>query len=795
MFSSNTSSAAGGYQISRSLRFNSADSAYLNRTPASAGNRRTWTWSAWVKRGAFGAAQELFSAVGLLNDSELFGLGLNANDKISVGIQTVNVLVTTAVYRDPSAWYHIVFALDTPQATASNRAKLYVNGVQVTTFDTTNYPSQNADLGVNFTSVHGLGFLNLSGFFRYLNGYMTEVNFIDGQALTPSSFGQTNAQTGVWEPVAYSGSYGTNGFYLNFSDNSNTTAATLGKDYSGNGNNWTPNNFSVSAGAGNDSLVDTPTPYGVDTGAGGEVRGNYATLNPLKSTKSVANGNLTFIGASGSYVDSVYATFGVTGSGKYYFETTGFLVLGFNSSDVNPTTDQTTGRLVYHTSVGAFYNGSTAIQSGLATSSSTDVVGVALNLDAGTLAFYKNNTQLGTNITISASSTWFPFFQNANTADGNVNFGQRPFAYTAPSGFKALCTQNLPTPTIGATSTTQAGKYFNPVLYTGNSSSRTITGVGFQPDFTWIKIRDAVDNHYLFDAVRGKGTTYMKTLYSNATNAESPGNSTSLDVGVTDFASDGFTFGSGSLNGNQSPYTFVAWNWKANGTGSSNTAGSITSTVSANTTSGFSIVTYTGNGTASTVGHGLGVAPSMVIVKQRSASGNNWGVYHASAGATKYLELNTTIAATTGGTPWNNTEPTSTVFTVGTWNAVNANGSTYVAYCFAPIAGYSAFGSYTGNGSTDGTFVYTGFRPAYLLIKRTDTTGDWIVWDAKRNTYNALNSILYPNLSSAEATAASVNIDFLSNGFKLRASSSVLISGDFIYAAFAESPFKYALAR
>jgi hypothetical protein len=383
------------------------------------------------------------------------------------------------------------------------------------------------------------------------------------------------------------------------------------------------------------------------------------------------------------------------------------------------------------------------------------------------------------------------------TTTESWNFGQRPFAYTAPSGFKALCTQNLPTPTIGATSTTQAGKYFNPVLYTGNSSSRTITGVGFQPDFTWIKIRDAVDNHYLFDAVRGKGTTYMKTLYSNATNAESPGNSTSLDVGVTDFASDGFTFGSGSLNGNQSPYTFVAWNWKANGAGSSNTAGSITSTVSANTTSGFSVVTYTGNGTASTVGHGLGVAPSMVIVKQRSASGNNWGVYHASPGATKYLELNTTIAATTGGTPWNNTEPTSTVFTVGTWNAVNANGSTYVAYCFAPVAGFSAFGSYTGNGSTDGPFIFTGFRPAFVMIKRSSASGNsWRIWDFKRDSYNAGTKILLPDASDAENSTIDV-FDLVSNGFKIRSSGDGINNNGstYIFAAFAEFPQKFSLAR
>jgi hypothetical protein len=606
----------------------------------------------------------------------------------------------------------------------------------------------------------------------------------------------------VWEPIPYNGSYGTNGFYLNFSDNSNTTAATLGKDYSGNGNNWTPNNFSVSAGAGNDSLVDTPTPYGVDTGAGGEVRGNYCTLNPLQkgSTVNIANGNLDVSNSTAGGAGKILGTVGVS-SGKWYAEATmsggggmpGIAEFTANTSQYPGGDAQSWG---YNNGGDKYHNGANAAYG--ASFTTNDVIGLALDMDGGSITFYKNGVSQGVAYSTGISGKTITFAGRGDTTTTESwNFGQRPFAYTAPSGFKALCTQNLPTPTIGATSTTQAGKYFNPVLYTGNSSSRTITGVGFQPDFTWIKIRDAVDNHYLFDAVRGKGTTYMKTLYSNATNAESPGNSTSLDVGVTDFASDGFTFGSGSLNGNQSPYTFVAWNWKANGAGSSNTAGSITSTVSANTTSGFSVVTYTGNGTASTVGHGLGVAPSMVIVKQRSASGNNWGVYHASPGATKYLELNTTIAATTGGTPWNNTEPTSTVFTVGTWNAVNANGSTYVAYCFAPVAGFSAFGSYTGNGSTDGPFIFTGFRPAFVMIKRSSASGNsWRIWDFKRDSYNAGTKILLPDASDAENSTIDV-FDLVSNGFKIRSSGDGINNNGstYIFAAFAEFPQKFSLAR
>jgi hypothetical protein len=796
MFSSNTSSAEGGYQISRSLRFNSADSAYLNRTPASAGNRKTWTLSTWFKRSAlptsgyfslFGADSGAGSSfyIAFDNSTQQFEMGQGA---------TVN-RKTTQVFRDPSAWYHLVVTMDTTQATASDRLKIYINGSQITAFATSNDPSLNSDFAVNNNVAQSIGAdIPSSGARNYFNGYMTEVYLIDGQQLTPSSFGETNAQTGVWQPKAYSGSYGTNGFYLNFSDNSNTTAATLGKDYSGNGNNWTPNNFSVSAGAGNDSLVDTPTPYGVDTGAGGNVRGNYCTLNPLNTITAnitLANGNLDYTQNTSGGLS--IATFGIS-TGKWYWEhqlgATNYCVIGMYQSG-----SMTMNYLGLSGVSFAFTNGSSSVYSGISAPTgsissftSSDTIGFAYDADAGTLTVYRNN--VSSLVYSGLTGTWFPA-QGANgAASGIFNFGQRPFAYTAPSGFRALCTQNLPTPTIGATSTTQAGKYFNPVLYTGNSSSRTITGVGFQPDFTWIKIRDAIDSHYLFDAVRGKGTTYMKTLYSNATNAESPGNSTSLDVGVTDFASDGFTFGSGTLNGNQSPYTFVAWNWKANGAGSTNTAGSITSTVSANTTSGFSIVTWTGNSANATIGHGLGVAPSMVIIKYRGTT-DNWYVYNANVGTNKYLVLNATDAAATSTSIWQNTAPTSTVFSIGSGN----NNSTIVAYCFAPIAGYSAFGSYTGNGSTDGPFVYTGFRPAYVMIKRTDAADDWLIIDTSRNPYNVTNLNLWANLSSAEGTAD--RTDILSNGFKLRNTFAEhnASGGTYIYMAFATSPFKYSIAR
>jgi hypothetical protein len=788
---SKTASVSGAYQISRSLRFNSADSAYLNRTPASATNRRTFTWSAWVKRGTLGSYTTMFSGVGG-GSGPMDYISFDSNNKFLLSsFNGVDYIITTlGVFRDPSAWYHLVVAVDTTQATSTNRIKLYVNGVNQT--DTSgSYPTQNYDTQINNNVIQYIG----NNQYNYWNGYMTEVNFIDGQQLTPSSFGQTNAQTGVWEPIAFSGTYGTNGFYVNFSDNSNTTAATLGKDYSPNGNNWTPNNFSVTAGAGNDSLVDSPTSYGVDTGAGGTVRGNYCTANPLDMNSSLAirNGNLDVVESGGNWLNG-RCTFGMS-SGKWYFESTvtsgSFQVVGIaNSLTINTGYNGGVGNWAYSNDGAKIVNGVYTTPYG-ASFTTNDVIGIAFDADTGTLTMYKNGTSQGTLVSGLAANTYFPWVA-VNGSTVSMNFGQRPFAYTAPSGFKALCTQNLPTPTIGATTATQANLYFNPAIYTGTNATQSIT-TEFQPDLVWIKSRSAVSRNTLFDAVRG----VTKVLWSDSTDAEGTANA---GTGLTSLNSTGFTLGteiagtSGSTN--VSGVTYVAWNWRAsNATAVTNTAGSITSTVSANTTSGFSVVTYTGTGANATVGHGLGVAPSMIICKGRSVGSNYWQTQHSALGPTKALFLNTTDAAFTNAGYWNNTAPTSTVFSLGGNTDANGNGTTYVAYCFSPIAGYSAFGSYTGNGSTDGVFVYTGFRPAFVMIKSTSFSEDWTILDATRNPYNVADEILKPNLS--DATYIFSIEDFVSNGFKLRSTGSLTNSSGntYIYMAFASHPFKTSLAR
>ena len=318
--------------------------------------------------------------------------------------------------------------------------------------------------------------------------------------------------------------------------------------------------------------------------------------------------------------------------------------------------------------------------------------------------------------------------------------------------------------------------YFNTVLYTGTGATHNITGVGFQPDWVWIKNRSITANHHLFDIARGA----TKYLLTNVTNAEA----TDAQQ-LQSFDADGFTVGTnGNVNG--SGNNIVAWNWLGANASSSNTDGSITSSVSANTTAGFSIVSYTGTGANATVGHGLGSALDMVIVKNRDDVAN-WKVWHNYLSGTQVLELNNTDAVETPAV-WNSTIPTSSVFSVGTQNTVNGSGDNIIAYCFAEKKGYSKFGSYTGNGNADGTFVYTGFKPAFVITKKSSNTGNWLMYDNKRDSDNVVNATLNPNLSNAESSVDTM--DFTAQGFKLRRSLDPNTSATtYIYMAFAENPF------
>jgi hypothetical protein len=463
--------AGGGYEIERSLRFNSADSAYLNRTPASAGNRKTWTWAGWVKRSALGARQALFTVF----TSPYLGLEFSDTDTIIVHDSTAPTTLisrqTAAVYRDTSAWYHVVLAYDTTQATAANRVKLYVNGVEVTVFQTNVNPAQNTDTAVNMAYLHAIGVWHTLGY--YQNGYLADIHFIDGQALDPSSFGEFDTN-GVWQPIDYAGTFGTNGFYLPFSDNS--TAAALGTDTSGNSNTWTVNNISVTAGAGNDSLVDSPTNYGTDTGAGGEVRGNYATFGALSGTGTLSNGNLDATG-------TIYQTssIGVT-SGKWYCEiTAGSVVI---NSYVGIYGDPNAINTYALWGTGGYFTagvGSPSNNFSSSTITAGDVIGVAFDYDNGTFAIYRNGSSIGqySSLTLGAGPWFIGMHTNVAAAvPWAINFGQRPFAYTAPSGFKALCTTNLPSTTITTSgSYTGNGVADGPFVYlNGVPTAMTVGG-------------------------------------------------------------------------------------------------------------------------------------------------------------------------------------------------------------------------------------------------------------------------------------------------------------------------------
>ena len=781
-------SRPSGYQISRSVRLRSSATAYFNRTPASTTNQQKWTLSFWVKRGALSVASKPF-AWGT-SGTEM-GFQFRADNGVEFYQYASSaytwVLDTTAVYRDPSAWYHFVLSVDTTQATSTNRLAMYVNGSQVTSFSTATYPSLNLNTYANSTSYAAM-IGNLTGQSQYLDGYLTEINFIDGQQLTPSSFGQTNSVTSVWQPIKYAGTYGTNGFYLNFSDNSNNTATTIGKDYSGNGNNWTPNNISVTAGVTYDSMIDVPTPYA----DGGNGRGNYAVLNPVfAGTSGVLNGNLDLGLATAMIARSTM----LMTTGKWYSEFT-MVSAGANSARVGITGEFYSGTATYlgadSTSFGyAQVDGKVYNNAGTpatyATYANGDIIGLAYNADTRDLSFYKNGTLQGTfTSSLIPSENYYFAVEVANSTPTGwaCNFGQRPFTYTPPSGYVALNTQNLPTPTIS-----NGANYMAATTYAGSASQQIINSNLTSLNFAWIKDRTSARSHVLVDTVRGGSP--MLTLYSDLTAAE---DNTSPNYNPTSISGSSITLAGAKLGINNSGENYVMWGWSAGSSNVTNTSGSITSTVSVNATAGFSIATFTSTGAAATVGHGLGVAPSMIIVKARN-NVSGWPVYHASIGNTGALRLDQTAATSTSIDWWRNTSPTSSVFSIG---ANFPNAYTEVAYCFSAVAGYSAFGSYTGNGSADGSFVYCGFRPRWLMIKNASTGVDnWVIEDSSRDTYNPEQSILIPNTSGAESVNAVFNVDFLSNGFKLRGTSTSFNGNGntFIFACFAENPFKNALAR
>ena len=568
-------------------------------------------------------------------------------------------------------------------------------------------------------------------------------------------------------------------------------------DQSGNNNDWTSNNLTES-----DISVDSPT-------------NNFATLNPLipDANTTLSEGNLKIV--HGSSFGGQFAS-QIAESGKWYAEylvtVVGLTKIGIASANGNLSAGdpQNWSYAFWYNQDGTQRDGTTDSSYG-ASYTNGDIIGIKLDQDNNTIDYSKNGVYqgsislsgkgVGTNPTFigtsgrDATGIWNfgqdSSFAGYKTAQGNKDSNDiGDFYYTPPTGFLALCTDNLPDVAV------TPSEHFNTVLWTGTTSvDRDITGIGFDPSFVWIKSRSDAYEQLWFDKVRGAG----KRLMSHNTNAESTNDST-----LNAFITDGFTLGNGSsvdlsVNGNTSK-TYVAWNWKANGSGSSNTNGTITSTVSANVDAGFSIVSYTGNGSAGqTIGHGLSKTPEMVIVKARSGNASHWIIYHkgiASDAETDYLYFNTNAAADYADY-WNDTAPTNTVFTVDTDGSVNGSSIDFIAYCFHSVDGYSKVGSYTGNGNADGTFVYTGFRPKFVMFKSASSSSSWLILDSARNLYNLTNNNIRANESGAAFDSSFGVADFLSNGFKPRANSNDTNANTYtyIYIAFAETPFKYSNAR
>ena len=754
-------SAAGAYEIERSVRFDKTitDQSF-DWTPSSDGNRKTWTLSCWLKRTKLPSGSTILSTVsGSLRIYIRF-----LYDQFDMlrwnGSSAAWQLRTDRLFRDTGSWYHIVVAFDTTQATASNRIKLYVNGgAAETSLDIANYPNQNTDWHVSQS-----GHEQSIGFGAF-DGYITEVNFIDGQALDGSHFGETDSDTGQWIPKEFEGTYGSNGYFLNFADNSAATAAAIGKDSSGNGNNFTPDNVSVATTFEGDSFPDTPT-------------NNMCVMNSVYN----GDGGDSVIEKGGLHVDTAassaqsLSSIGIPQSGKWFFEakmtelnsegsSTGWI--GVASSSPTSTSQP---RVAYYGYTGNKWIDDTGTTYGAAYTTN-DVIGVAVNMDDSEITFYKNGTSQGviTSWRVTGNQYFFMVGDggSAGSTEYELNFGQKAFLHSKPAGYKILTTNNLPEPTIK-----KGSDHFDTVTYTGTGGAQSETGLAFQPDLLWFKKRtNDTEHHYLHNSVSGAD----KYLYSNLDNAEA----TESIITIT---SNGWTQNNDMNSHNKTSDTYVAWLWKESAT------------------AGFDIVSYTGNGTSgNTVSHSLGVAPDVIFVKRRDA-GNTWQVYHSGMGAEKFLELSSNYTIQDSTARWNDTAPTSSVFTLGDNANVNANNGTYIAYLWSGVEGYSKFGTYIGNGNSDGTFVFTGFKPACIITKTYDHTDGWQIWDSTRDPDNLSHHRLHPEADDVESTSISTstsNLDILSNGFKWRGSSNDTngSGNEYIYLAFAERPFKYANAR
>jgi hypothetical protein len=819
------------YQIANSYR-SMAGVGYFTRTPSSAGNRKKYTISFWFKRtllsstvgefDIFCNAQE--SSTTNYTDSIRFQ---GDGDKLQIAFKGTlsGNLITTRVFRDTSAWMHLVCAVDTTQTTAANRVKLYINGEQETDFDTETYPAQDYQGGWCNDREHALGRFTGASYTTIGNFYMANFALVDGSQLAPTSFG--TSKNGVWIPDDLSElTWGTTGTWVRFESSSD-----LGNDSSGNNNDWTNNSVAT-----HDQMLDSPT---FDSSSNG---GNFATLGGLEKNTggfTISEGNLKYAVSTNNR--GFIASQGVPESGKYYWEVRVTQFGGtqdqifFGVCDPNKSRGNLTASRGGAETSGAGnyvldnYNGR-AILDGTAQSNDSignarsvpQTFGVAVDRDNNTFKWTYDGSTYSSTYAIPSSGVLAPFIGSgggSNTASGVFNFGADStfaglvtaggnsdgngygdFSLAVPSGYVALCAANLPVEDEvdpAQTDDDYPQKLFDAKLYTGDgTSSNAITGVGFQPDFVWIKSRSAAENHNLYDSTRGAN----KRIKSNTIGGETT-------EGLPSFDSDGFTVDATGSICNVSSRTYVAWNWRINGgTTATNSDGSVDSTVQVDPSGAFSLVKYRGGLTgtgAATVGHGLSKAPSMIIFKgygNLAGGDGQWWVGSDELTSWNYfLRLNTTADEIDKSGNGSMSSPTSTVFSVNNTDGLGASTIDNLAYCFTNVEGYCKTGGYTGNANDDGAFVYTGFRPAWILMREI-ATDNWGIYDDKRigqnNDSGSGNAVLYPDTNNDEENQASRAIDLLSNGFKLRTSNATFnASGNYVYLAFAENPFKYATAR
>ena len=821
----NSAAADTGYSVSNSIRVNYADNPVLAFTPDSTTDREKGTFSVWIK------------PTGARNSACIFGFGDDYAGAKFVDNPGVSMLFKpdgkhhTWAYgewkSDPTAWQHWMFSWDTAQGTGSNRGRCWRNGAEMTSTFTSAVPTQGIDTDFNLSgTAMFVGNCDKSGTRReWWDGYIAEVAWIDGQQITdPTTFGEYDSDSPlIWKPIDFKDdvTFGDNGFYLEFKQNGTSADANgLGADTSGNNNHFTLTNYAAA-----DQSVDTPT-------------NNACTLNPLNVATSSAlafSEGMNKIYNSASSWRPAFGTFPVS-SGKWYYEVKGLLFpgtsyiqIGWVSLDYtgggdSALTDEIAGwgntdpAAIYDSRLGKVYwqnvttNGNTAYGDSY---TAGDVIGVALDLDNSKIYFAEDNTwknsgdptsgATGTGaFSIVAGHTWVPFIglnnataeatfaspvqaNSSDAADGNER-GQ--FEFAPPSGYLSLCSKNTAQEEILAYTTIDNSElYFQIKLYTGTGSEQAVTLGGSEDmavSMLWIKRRDSTGNHKLYDSVRGA----VEEIYPSSNGAEYTFEGDSDDP-LRSFDSDGFTLGT-DASANGSSRTFVAYCWNAGTTSGINATGAdITpSSYSFNQTSGFSIIRYTGNDTADTqLAHGIGAVPKFALFKKLDSTGR-WQTYHHVLDTDEKLYLDDTHATVTDADAWNETDPTSVLWTIDVEDDANESGENLVAYSWAEVKGFSRFGKYKGNGNANGPFIYTGFKPAFILTKKINATSPWHLYDNKRTvSFNSVRGKLTADATDAEATGA--ECDFCASGVKLRVSGSdVNGSGDsFVFAAFAETPF------